>query len=767
MRIPRPSPPTVVFFLATAIVLAAALGRSFPAPHIFLLVAVAWASARGGLSAGMIATAFAVAAMLVASTLHGGRFTSGLALEDVLSTASYIAVTFVVGGLRQQLDDARAVHGRLRLAEIAADEKLSRVLESITDGFLTLDSNWHITYVNRRGEAMLGKSREALLDRYILDAFPEGVGSTIHREIDRARREMMSTEFEAFYPAGNRWFEVRGYPAQDGSMTVYFRDVTKRKRAQRAMMQQARMLDSVRQTVIAVEPDGIIFYWNHAAQELLGWRADQVVGRTTIAITHLDIDPDESEELLKRVQAGERATAETMLRRRDGSTFPATIDDSPIVDEDGAVLGMVRIITDLSDRQAHQHAQQFLEKAGSELSSTLDFDALMDAVALLAVPTLADACVLDLTEEESEAHRMESTWSEALSRGGPPRFTQRNFSTPSTAISLLSDGEATLITRISDSVLRSITSSPEELDRLRKAGVRSAVVAPLTAGGRLLGTLSTISTTRVYTKADCALIAEFARRVALAADNALLYGTARIASKAKSDFLAVMSHELRTPLTTVMGYTDLLLAEVSGALTDKSRNYIDRIRVAAWHLLGLIEQILIYTRVEVGREQVHSERIPLEYVLRDAAALIEPVAAEKGLNFRLAPLGSADFIDTDITKLRQILLNLLSNAVKFTDEGAVTLEAEVVGDVVEFRVTDTGVGIAAEHLERIFDSFWQVDQSATRRAGGTGLGLSVARNLARLLGGDVSVTSEAGQGSVFKLTLPQRSKTPAAVAVLA
>ena len=767
MKLPRPSPTLVAFVVAVVVVLAATAAVPVPAPGLILLVTVAWASARAGMEGGMIASAFAVAALLVSATLHGSVFSSAGAVDEISLTAAFLAITYIVGSLSQQLEDARALHGELRMAQGNAEEKLGRVLESITDGFMTLDAAWRITHVNRRGEMMLGATRDRLMGRYILDAFPESVGSTIHREIDRARRDMAATEFEAFYPAGNRWFEVRGYPATDGSMTVYFRDITKRKRAQHAVALQARMLDSVRQAVIAVEPDGIIFYWNRAAEELLGWRAEQVTGRTTLAITHLDIDPGESELLLQRMQEATARSEEMTLRKRDGSTFSARIDDSPIFGADGSVAGMVRIVTDLSERFAEQQAQRFLTQAGAELAATLDFDALVSAVALLAVPSLADYCVLDLLEEEGATRRVESAWSQELAKGGAVRFSKQGAPSEPRAVSLLANGGPALITRISDAVLRTITTLPEELDRLRKAGVRSLIVAPLTAGGRLLGTLSAVSTKRVYTQTDLALIAEFARRVALATDNALLYETARIASKAKSDFLAVMSHELRTPLTTVMGYTDLLLAEVSGALTEKSRRYVERVRLAAWHLLGVIEQILIYTRVEVGREQVHIERVPVDYILRDAGALIEPVAAEKGLTFTIEALEEALLIDTDLVKVRQILLNLLSNAVKFTEEGQITLGARSKADAIEFTVADTGLGISPDHIELVFDSFWQVDQTETRTAGGTGLGLSVARKLARLLGGDVTASSSVGVGTSFILRLPKNASNTSSVPVLA
>jgi signal transduction histidine kinase len=331
--------------------------------------------------------------------------------------------------------------------------------------------------------------------------------------------------------------------------------------------------------------------------------------------------------------------------------------------------------------------------------------------------------------------------------------TLRTFDGNLSGVALLGKGATALLTRVSDAALRAVMTDPAELDRLRRIGVRSMIVAPLEAGGRMLGTMSVLSISRVYGGNDVALVTEYARRVGLAADNAIHFEAARLASKAKSDFLAVMSHELRTPLTTVMGYADLLLAEVTGVLSAQSRQYVDRIRGAAWHLLTLIEQILIYSRVEIGREQVHIERVPLDFVLRDAAALIEPVAGERGLTFVLQPPAELAYLDTDITKLRQILLNLLSNAVKFTDKGEVELDTKVNARTVSIIVRDTGVGMEAENLERIFESFWQVDQTATRKAGGTGLGLSVARKLARLLGGDITVTSKPGAGSEFVLTL--------------
>jgi hypothetical protein len=227
------------------------------------------------------------------------------------------------------------------------------------------------------------------------------------------------------------------------------------------------------------------------------------------------------------------------------------------------------------------------------------------------------------------------------------------------------------------------------------------------------------------------------------------------ANQVKSEFLAVMSHELRTPLNAIIGFGDLVYSEVSGAIADIPKRQVGKILKSAWHLLELIEDILTFARLEAGKEEVVVETVDAGDRAHDTAAVVEPLATNKKLALRvLVPEGRLS-IETDARKLRQILLNLLSNAVKFTDAGEVVLvlEPKAEGGAV-FRVRDTGGGIAPKHLETIFRAFEQVDPSLTRRQQGTGLGLGVSRNLAHLLGGELSVESELGVGSTFTLRLP-------------
>lgn len=229
------------------------------------------------------------------------------------------------------------------------------------------------------------------------------------------------------------------------------------------------------------------------------------------------------------------------------------------------------------------------------------------------------------------------------------------------------------------------------------------------------------------------------------------------ANNSKTDFLAVMSHELRTPLTAIMGYEELLSDGITGPVTELQRQQLGRINASARHLLGLIDEILTFARVDVGRERIRWESMSVNHTLADAAALVEPMAAAKSIDFVVELLDEDQAMQTDGTKLRQMLVNLLSNGIKFTENGEVRVRCSESNGILEVRIADTGVGIAAENIEEVFEPFWQAEQTATRKTGGTGLGLSVTRKLARLLGGDVTVASRVGMGTTFLLMLPMKA----------
>jgi signal transduction histidine kinase len=236
---------------------------------------------------------------------------------------------------------------------------------------------------------------------------------------------------------------------------------------------------------------------------------------------------------------------------------------------------------------------------------------------------------------------------------------------------------------------------------------------------------------------------------------------AREASEAKSHFIGVISHEFRTPLTAIIGYTDLLSTGVSGKLTPTQDRQLDRIRASAWHLTQLVDEILTFSRIEAGRETVTVEDADLLLIVREARSLVAPAAASKGLGLVCEmPEAGAVPVRTDPGKLRQVLLNLLGNAVKFTERGGVTLRVIPEPGRVVIEVQDTGVGIADEHRDRVFERFWQATGDGRRAVSGAGLGLTVSRHLIELLGGSISVESTPGQGSTFRFHLPLEALEP-------
>ncbi|CAN5641637.1 hypothetical protein BH23GEM1_BH23GEM1_07170 [soil metagenome] len=245
----------------------------------------------------------------------------------------------------------------------------------------------------------------------------------------------------------------------------------------------------------------------------------------------------------------------------------------------------------------------------------------------------------------------------------------------------------------------------------------------------------------------------------LAAQNARLQWQSQELEKAnrlKSEFLASMSHELRTPINALIGYTALILDQIYGDINDRQAEALQRIHASAQHLLVLINDILDLAKIEAGRMPLHLEDLELRELLVEVTSQMEPLFRKKGLGFSWEMTHDSVRMRTDRTKVKQILLNLLSNAVKFTHRGTVSIKADVDKKFVCMSVSDTGIGIAEEHLAAIWEDFRQVDQSSTREFGGTGLGLSITKKLVEALGGHVDLRSTLGGGSTFTVTLPRK-----------
>ena len=534
--------------------------------------------------------------------------------------------------------------------------------------------------------------------------------------------------------------------------------------------------------------------WSDAAATL--FRRTPSAVQPSAAWWFAQLHPDDRPRVVAGLRAiidgdAEHWTDEYRLHRGDGSW--ATVYDRAFVahDERGLPVRMIGSMLDVTERRRSEAALELLAEAGSRLAGALDSEDTLRRFARFLVGRAADACIvfaspaLDASEEAPHAmsESMRDRLRVAESEATDPRLARRLDALRVERDSPTARAAATLIRlhpqgillgpTVGDVVEQDAADTAARATLRRTVELDSVLLVPLAARGHVFGAVLLGRDAPSLGEPDLALALELASRAALAVDNALQYERAVIANRAKSDFLAVMSHELRTPLNAVLGYVDLLHLGVAGSQGPAATQYLDRIKLATRHLLGLIEQILLFSRMEAGRELVHAEATDAGALAREAAALIEPLAREKALDFVLhigedvgetLVLSGGDGagrpraelpIETDVDKARQVLLNLLGNAVKFTQHGQVRLDVSADATTVRFVVTDTGIGIAAQHLERVFDSFWQVEQRKTRTAGGSGLGLTVSRRIARLLGGDVSATSVQGAGSCFVLSIPR------------
>jgi signal transduction histidine kinase len=298
----------------------------------------------------------------------------------------------------------------------------------------------------------------------------------------------------------------------------------------------------------------------------------------------------------------------------------------------------------------------------------------------------------------------------------------------------------------------------------RLGGYRTVLGVPMLREGIPIGVLAlTRSEVRPFTDKQIELVSTFADQAAIAIENVRLFDEIQdksrqlqLASEHKSEFVASMSHELRTPLNAIIGLTEMMVSNAACFGTEKAAEPLRRVHAAGNHLLGLINQVLDLSKIEAGKLELNPQIVELAPLINEVIGTAGQLAEQNQNRLVVETATDLGALTVDPMRLRQILFNLLSNACKFTKQGEVKLKARRLidgRDWIEFAVTDSGIGMTAEQQVKLFEEFTQADASTAQRFGGTGLGLAISRKLARMMGGDVTVTSEPGKGSVFMVRL--------------
>ncbi|HEX5577304.1 MAG TPA: ATP-binding protein, partial [Gemmatimonadaceae bacterium] len=421
---------------------------------------------------------------------------------------------------------------------------------------------------------------------------------------------------------------------------------------------------------------------------------------------------------------------------------------------------------DITQRKRIEESTRYLSRASELLASSLDYEQTLSEVARLIVPEFADWCSVSILDDGGEPRQLalahvdpdKVKWAIELNKRYPPD-KRADTGVPQ----VIRSGKPEIYPDIPDELLVAGAIDDEHLRITRELGLRSAMIVPLSTSDTILGAITIVSAEsgRRYTDQDLEFAMELARRAALAVDNAVHHKAelearqaAEGANAAKTQFLAVMSHELRTPLNAIGGYTELLLMGLRGPLTADQTADLERIQRSQRNLLSLINDILNYAKLDAGRVEFSMSVVPLHPLLLELEPLITPQLRSRKLSYEYTGCDETLAAWADREKVRQVLLNLLSNAIKFTDAGGrITIDCSADDDEARVLVSDTGFGIPEDKLGSIFEPFVQLERNLSSTHEGTGLGLAISRDLARGMGGELTVESKVGDGSIFVLTL--------------
>ncbi len=661
---------------------------------------------------------------------------------------------------------------------------LRRVLDAIPTPVSYVDRGLRFRYNNRAYDAWVGRPHDELYGTHVREALGEKAYAEVlpHMQAALSGREA-HFERELEYPDGSRRYVSVSYIPDfdaDGQVRGFVanvRDFTERKRAEDSIRFQAHLLDTVEQAVIATDLKGRITYWNSYAERLYGWPAAEAVGRDVLEVTPGESEGMQAAEIMSQLAAGKTWSGEFTLRRRDGTTFPAMVTDTPIHDEAGRLVGVVGVSTDLAEvkrAEASLHAAErralreyetllhrlshLAESLGTARDHLTIFRDLRD-FAVVSVPCIG--IFISLYDEARDVRTAQYAWGDGeeidvsqlppmpVSAEGPNSVAVRKRQVVITndywALKQKGRGQAGILVG-PDNGLRP----------------QSSLVAPMATMGRIVGTIEVQSyENHAYREEHVTAMKMAANLAAVAIENMRLLRfetrareAAEEASRLKDEFLATLSHELRTPLTAILGWSSMLK---DSRLDEKTfKTAVEIVERNARTQQQIVDDILDVSRIITGHLRFDAAPTDLREVVEAAVDTVRHAASAKNITLRPEFEPGVGPVMGDPRRLQQVFWNLLSNAVKFTPIGGdVRVRVGRDGAHARLVVTDNGPGISPNFLPYVFDRFRQGDQSTTRVHGGLGLGLSIVRHLVELHGGSVRVESGGeGTGSTFTVELP-------------
>jgi len=644
-----------------------------------------------------------------------------------------------------------------------SEKKFRKVFESSNDAMMLLNEN-KIFDCNSAALKVFGyTTREEFCGQH-----PSGF-SPSNQPTGMDSRQASNEHITKAYQNGRNFFEwthcrmngedfsaeVLLTPVEiEGKMIIQatVRDITERKKVEKEINFLAHSVKSISECVSITDLENKILFVNKSFLKTYGYEEHELIGKNINLIRSNKNPP----ELLHQIQPATLTKGwhgELLNIRKDGSEFPISLSTSFTRDEYGKTIALIGIATDISERKKtemeltkhREHLEELVKKRTQELVKInkeleieqANIDKLFETAQEAIVMADKDGRVLRVNKEFTRLFNY--SFDEVLGSYIDDLVASEGY-----------HDEAVLITK------KVVNGEKVVLETVRRNrdGISiqvSLLASPIIVDGKLEAIYAIYQDITDRKWAEAALEERAKKLVEM---NIRL----KEADRLKSQFLANMSHELRTPLNSIIGFTGILLMQMSGEINEEQKKQLNLIKNSSKHLLSLINDILDISKIEAGKVELFIEEFLLNDIIEEVVEIYSPVLNEKGLKL-LKDIPAGITLHSDKRRFKQVLMNLVTNAVKFTEQGSIKVEAIVFKDKnLEICVTDTGIGVKEEDMDKLFKSFQQVDMSSTKRYEGTGLGLHLSRKLVIIMGGDISAKSEYGKGSKFTISLPLKYK---------
>ena len=738
-------------------------------PFAIFFVAMVFTAWYGGLGPALLALVLGTAAETFFLPPRG-------ALTTDAAAGWFTLLLFFLFGAVLALLSASLRGAQLRAEANAVEvarqrEWLRTTLDSIGDGVIVTDAAGNVRLVNPVAASLTGWSPEEAAGQPLERIFPL-LDETTGQALDPLGERTGATA-DLGYPTllvardGTRRPIESAARVKDGDslggVVLVFRDVTERRRTERelrASEERFRTLADTAPVMIWVAgSDRLCTFFNKPWLDFTGRTAAQEAGNGWAEGVH----PDDRERCLssyaRAFDARQNVEMEYRLRRHDGAYRWVLDTGVPLSRPGGAFAGYIGSCLDITDRRKGELASRFLARASATLAALVDYESTLEKVAQLAVPAFADWCAVDMVDATGVLQRV------AVAHVDPDKIEfvrelGRRYPPDPHAVqgvhNVLRTGRSELLESIPEALIVKAARDEEHLRLIRALGLQSYLCVPLASRGKVLGvlTFATAESERRFTPDDLALAEDLAHRAAVAIENARLYSEAREADRRKDHFLAMLAHELRNPLAPIQNALGILR---TGAADTETLGFVREIMERqVQHLVRLVDDLLDVSRIMRGKVELRKERVELAAVIQRAVEAARPPIDSHRHQLTVALAPEPVWLEADPVRLAQVLGNLLNNSAKYTpDNGHIWLSGRCEGGEVVVRVRDTGVGIAADTLPRVFDLFMQADSSLGRSQGGLGIGLTLVRNLVEMHGGGVQAFSQGpGLGSEFVVRLP-------------